>query len=568
MVTYLNGNVYVVGGRTVDIEKKDDYFIGSVEKINVGGFAEKFRDKKDKNKAAVGVDVNVAPQWASAPSLRSPRCDGQLVIIDNKIYCIGGIEQNGNRAELIERLDPSSTDAQWAVEETEFGLGTEASTFIRANSNELLFFGGQDDFHRLPYWGSIKFNESLDKTTYRIEGKLDPRNLPKIVAYKGSICLVGTRANGEVELIDTATKKLTIKKATGTAPKDLTSFAYSADPVSLSFSQPAQQAEKSVTWKATDGPRYIHVFGNDSTPAFITYDRASKKVKTKGVPLSVRQFSFSGYCRFTDTDAYFIGGESKDLAPEPNYISDLIYWVHLSGSKGKKLASVLPKPLSRVSVAQAEDKLVITGGVTFTDKCEVVNSGECYTFTPANGQIAPIGNLNTPRYEHASIYHKGAIYVIGGRESATQALDTIEKLTLSTGQWETLNVKLSQPLTKVGVIKVKDEAYIVGGETSDGTPVSEIQVLDLNNGKISVKVGALQEARESVKLWPDKKDSIGIYGGEQFKKGGEKIVQDPKNKAEDGHAKMRSSIDSEKQTIAKALEEYYLKYSTDVVFLA
>ena len=56
--------------------------------------------------------------------------------------------------------------------------------------------------------------------------------------------------------------------------------------------------------------------------------------------------------------------------------------------------------------------------------------------------------------------------------------DVIEMCDIKTGEWKTLDVKMTSPRVYSSAVVVNDKIWIIGGVTSTGETVKEVEIID------------------------------------------------------------------------------------------
>ena len=69
------------------------------------------------------------------------------------------------------------------------------------------------------------------------------------------------------------------------------------------------------------------------------------------------------------------------------------------------------------------------------------------------------------------------IWTFGGFDGE-KVDDVIEMCDIKTGEWKTLNVKMTFPRDYSKAVVVNDKIWIIGGMTSRGEPVKEVEIID------------------------------------------------------------------------------------------
>ena len=69
------------------------------------------------------------------------------------------------------------------------------------------------------------------------------------------------------------------------------------------------------------------------------------------------------------------------------------------------------------------------------------------------------------------------IWTFGGFDG-DKVVDVIEMCDIKTGEWKTLNVKMTSPRVYSRAVVVNDKIWIIGGITSSLEPVKEVEIID------------------------------------------------------------------------------------------
>ena len=59
-----------------------------------------------------------------------------------------------------------------------------------------------------------------------------------------------------------------------------------------------------------------------------------------------------------------------------------------------------------------------------------------------------------------------------------KVVDVIEMCDIKTGEWKTLDVKMTTPRVHSRAVVVNDKIWIIGGMSSRGEPVKEVEIID------------------------------------------------------------------------------------------
>ena len=130
---------------------------------------------------------------------------------------------------------------------------------------------------------------------------------------------------------------------------------------------------------------------------------------------------------------------------------------------------------SYMGVAVIGDLIFIIGGWNergFVEKVEVMNTKtqtmETFTRIPTGRSGMGVGVVDD-RF----------IWTFGGFYGDDKVVDVIEMCDIKTGEWKTLNVKMTFPRVDSRAVVVNDKIWIIGGKSSTTSePVKEVEVID------------------------------------------------------------------------------------------
>ena len=87
------------------------------------------------------------------------------------------------------------------------------------------------------------------------------------------------------------------------------------------------------------------------------------------------------------------------------------------------------------------------------------------TFSWDGTNWSELGNMKTPRENHACVEKDGIIFAMGGE--GAYKLKSVEKLNLATGVWSE-GPELPYEVGHVGAVNIHGDIFVVGGEGSGG----------------------------------------------------------------------------------------------------
>jgi len=160
---------------------------------------------------------------------------------------------------------------------------------------------------------------------------------------------------------------------------------------------------------------------------------------------------------FVNGKFYIIGGVGVDSVPKND-----IYEYDPSTNTVTKKSAVLPKGVAYCSSVVLNGLIFVIGGMD--DQGNILS--DVYVYDPSSDVISTKSSMNTPRQNLACSELGGKIYCFGGDDGRT-SLEVIERYDPDTDSWETLSIKLPEPLTGLRASKMildsKEYILLVGG---------------------------------------------------------------------------------------------------------
>ncbi|MDP6668687.1 MAG: kelch repeat-containing protein [Candidatus Krumholzibacteria bacterium] len=132
-----------------------------------------------------------------------------------------------------------------------------------------------------------------------------------------------------------------------------------------------------------------------------------------------------------------------------------------SGNWNRDLGSFIRTPRSRMSSLLADGKIWTMGGI---EDASLVS--EVAEYSPFDGRWIGSPDLLTPRFDAAIVLHGRHIYLLGGRGSSGQTLDSVEIFDLDTDQWHE-GPRLPVARSGASAHAIGERIYLVGGHGPD-----------------------------------------------------------------------------------------------------
>lgn len=107
-------------------------------------------------------------------------------------------------------------------------------------------------------------------------------------------------------------------------------------------------------------------------------------------------------------------------------------------------------------------------------------------------QIVHRQNLNEKRFYHSGVLFDGHVYIVGGMGSHGLELSIVEKYSIKTDTWETINETISARRTP-GVCIFKNYLYVAGGDKFD-----YIERINIKNNHLEPRISINQKLSDGV----------------------------------------------------------------------
>jgi hypothetical protein len=173
----------------------------------------------------------------------------------------------------------------------------------------------------------------------------------------------------------------------------------------------------------------------------------------------------------------------------------------------------LPAPALGPAAAVIDDKIYVAGGYSWdTESDYFLDRLDC--FDPGQGSWAELAPLPSPRSLAAGAALDGVFYVIGGRDSAYDAMDSVIAFDPSLGTWST-RAPLPTAMEGAAATTVGDKIVVGGGFDADAYAyLDDVLIYDSTADSWSVVSGLASPrcALGAASLW----DRYAIFAGGYF----------------------------------------------------
>uniref|UniRef100_X2B5W4 BTB domain-containing protein n=1 Tax=Capitella teleta TaxID=283909 RepID=X2B5W4_CAPTE len=129
-------------------------------------------------------------------------------------------------------------------------------------------------------------------------------------------------------------------------------------------------------------------------------------------------------------------------------------WVRCTGGDTDQFMALL----QHVDLSRCSKQFILTNVLSK----ELLN---CALFCTKNREWRILPSITIGRYLHSSIYHKGHLYIVGGRVSETSCSDSVESLDIESLQWRQLP-PLPVHVYLCLMVSVSDRLFVLGGAAS------------------------------------------------------------------------------------------------------
>ncbi len=153
----------------------------------------------------------------------------------------------------------------------------------------------------------------------------------------------------------------------------------------------------------------------------------------------------------------------------------------------------MPVNISQFSVAAGTGRVFVTGG---RDNATARLSSELWMYAPDTAVWLELGDLPSPRADHASYFDGKRLFVFGG---IGQQAAQVQSFNPATGKWSNWKNPMPVPVSAAAMARRGNEIILAGGINTRGRPVKAVQAFNIKTGQwrnlpdlpIAVSGGAL-----------------------------------------------------------------------------
>ncbi|KAL4480001.1 hypothetical protein ABPG74_020517 [Tetrahymena malaccensis] len=203
------------------------------------------------------------------------------------------------------------------------------------------------------------------------------------------------------------------------------------------------------------------------------YDALTQKFKALLVPQGMTIWNYSCLVHLSNKEIFITGG----LSSSASEISSQAYIYDSINNRAIRLPNMICPRYTHISIF-FKGKLYAIGGRDYGDDDDSAIRSQCERFNFFIHKWEKISKLNIPRCTGFSFIYKGSLYVCGGLTGKMHRSRAIERYDESNDRWVLLDFKLSRGLECGSLFsaahflppaQAKDKFIIVGGNTEEGS---------------------------------------------------------------------------------------------------
>ncbi len=461
----VGSTLYVIGGFDSDGNALD-----TIEQTTINGFGRI-------------TDFQMVPQ-----RLKTARGRASAAVVGNMLYVLGGQDQGGEVLDTIERARITSLNTLGEMVPHEVKLRTPRADAQLAISNGGLYLvGGADASGALTSVERAPLRDSYVHAFERVTDLKEPRQRAASTLLGHTFYVFGGEHNG--------VKTSTIESAVLDDKLTTTGFTE----LSPGLAE-AGSGAVAVRWG-----NYVHLVGGSyATTQSVSMDadatiNAFSTLTTNTIPnLPISKRFADGFVNI-GRYVYFLGGRTITTSLQDIYVSQLSFGDLIpvpSNPNGISNASLLVPRSDMTTAVTTGNWLYVIGGqaggvpVTTIERASIDTDGHLL-----NGQVGSLsvfpGQLQHPRWYHASVIVGDMLYIMGGRDQSG-VLDSIEHATiLPNGDLSGFTedtIKLSSPRLVPTVAALGNRIYVIGGGVNvAGDPLSTVDIFSRStDGKLTL----------------------------------------------------------------------------------
>ena len=396
--------------------------------------------------------------WKKISSMFEKRSSHSAFVYKDHIWVLGGYTDLNQRSTLIEKYAPS-TDT-WHKISFRIQLGFESTHLVASGDDKVLIFGGQNTKGATPCCHELNLATGtiLNKAFMAL-----PCCMAKYTPYEKHILVFGENDQGvdTFEAFNTESSQWEYFKPENTH-LNLGGFKKSTCPIP-SIQVSSSQASSTIrTFSDVVCRNSAFLFGTDDEPFIVSIDKSTFQSDFVPVPLQLKLKNFQTACRISETKVFFTGGVSKDglRATNSTFILDLV----------SMQVQVCPRARHRRHSSTAVllgHYVYVMGGTLLNEPGKtVVNYVEKYNLT--TNQWEEANSMNFSRAAFGAAVMGNLIFATGGAYPMDYCLVTCEVYHPERDEWRVLQTTIPMELTGTQVIYKQEaqEIVVLGGKNN------------------------------------------------------------------------------------------------------
>lgn len=395
--------------------------------------------------------------WTEIAPMKERRSSFQAFVFRGEIWVLGGYSDIDNRTTIIEKYDPKTN--KWTKLPFRLQLGFESGHVISIEDNKVILFGGQSLIGSTHYCHEI---DLVEGTVLNISMLPFPCCMGKVFISDKFAYVFGEDDRG-VEVFQAF--NLATKTWDAFLPNNLnlimTGFkrvAIGAPTLTVKHSALIPSPKQGAAQCAN----FHFLFGTDDEPFIVFVDKSSFEMFIYPCPLDLRLKNYQGACRISDTQVLLTGGINREMtrASDYTYIVDLVTFKVTECER-------LHYPRFAFELVKLGDYVYALGGRQMTD-IGVISINKCERFNVLTHKWERIQSMHFSRSSSMATAIKNKIYVAGGFHADSLSVSSIESFDPTTEEWTLHDLQLPLPVEAGAAYydQNSDRWVMIGGKSA------------------------------------------------------------------------------------------------------
>lgn len=448
-------------------------------------------------------------KWSQIPDMNVPRCTSSVFIYNNELWVMGGYTGRYQRSKKIERF--LEEENRWEIIDFKLFFGFEnGNVIITGRPNEILLLGGKMNFGSS---NNVWMYDLHNKTVINRKPLTNDCILTKYqMIEENVVCILG-----EIQGKGTFYEKydiITSQHSSGSfslSRKNLEKFKqynFNTPPLVVPY-----DPEATISYEDRDYSLKNVIFGTDQEPFQLEVDSLTGDIRLEPIPTKLKLRNFQGCCRISANEVLMCGGINITF----QRISSRAFIYNL---KNREISFIPDMRKMRYTFALTFHKgfLYVMGGREYgDDKNAIYVDCERYNFEAQDWQY--IGSLNIARCTSNTFIVADRLYIAGGYCRNSKRTDTIEVYSEAKNRWELLGMALPSPIEASCFITNHTEVFYCAGRTDSGDCKSKYK-FKLERGDLETVAKIPDEIAYPLCLQKVVyvKDAFFIFGSVEFNK--------------------------------------------------